>query len=109
KTHLQCIEAEAVVLGDQELAIEHESFRSKCCKSADDLGKEAGEGFAGFRFEIDGRSVAEHQAAEAIPFWLELPAGFPRQRVDETRFHRFQRRRDGQAELRLFGRLSMQG
>ena len=61
------------------------------------LRKIAAERPPGLGLERDLVAVAEDEAAEAVPFGLELPALAVGQRLDQLRLHRRQRERTGQA------------
>ena len=88
QAHLQGVEGQRVAVRDRELAVEHEAVGRKRAQHRRDLGEVARQRLAGFRPEIDLVAGPEGEAAEAVPFRLELPAGLARQIVDELRLHR---------------------
>ena len=96
QAHLQGVEGQRVAVRDRELAVDHEAVGRKRAQYRRDLGEVARQRLAGFRPEIDLVAGPEGEAAEAVPFRLELPAGLARQIVDELRLHRRRADRDRQ-------------
>jgi hypothetical protein len=87
----QGVERERPAVRHDDLAVEHEALGAQRLGGGDDLGEIAGERLAGFRLQLDLGAVAEHQAAEAVPFRLVLPLRPGRDLVDRERLHRRKR------------------
>lgn len=83
----QGVEREPLARGDHDFAIDDEPRRPHRCGSRRDLGKIPRERLSGLRLELHTRTVAEGQAAKAVPLGLELPVGTPRQFLHGLRFH----------------------
>ena len=78
----QCIERESPVLRDHELAIHDKVVGLHLQEGFDNFGKIAGQRSPRLRLQIDSPFLTKCQAAEAIPFWLILPAISRRDVVD---------------------------
>ena len=75
QAHLQRVEREIALDRNHELAIEHELRRRQRAQVVENFGKEARQRFPRLGFDLHRVRGAERQAAKAVPFGLELPAG----------------------------------
>ncbi len=88
QAHLQRFEREMPIRDDHQFAVDDEAALFCLAQRRDDLREIPPQGLAGFRAQIDLVAIAEGQAAEPIPFRLELPSRAVGQFVGTARFHR---------------------
>lgn len=88
--HLQCSEGEGRAERDRELRVEYEPLVGERTQPGEHLWEVAGQGFAGFRSQLDAFAGAEYQTAESVPLRFELPAGLVRKIAFETGLHRLE-------------------
>ena len=94
----EIVEGEDLLDRDRDLAIQHELPRRERPNGGDDLREVAGERLAGLRLQLDGFTVLERDAPEAVPLRLVLPVAAFGDLVDEKRLHRRVRRRERQGQ-----------
>ena len=96
KAHLQGVERQRSVDGEDELSVEHERAQRKRSKVRDHFRKEPRQRLAGLRFDLDLVSRPERKAAEPVPLRFELPAGAVRQLRGSLGLHRLERQRNAE-------------
>ena len=94
KAHLQGVEGQRSVDGDDELSVENERAQRKRAKVRDHFRKEARQRLAGLRLDLDRVACPEREAAESVPLRFELPAGALRQLRGSLGLHRLERQWD---------------
>src|SRR3954451_4998552 len=87
---LQGIEGEDLADRDRKLAVEDEALGVEALERCDHVGEVAGQRLAGTAQELDLVTVADCEAAEAVPLRLVLPAWTARQLGLGAGFHRQQ-------------------
>ena len=92
----QQVEVEAVVGGDDELAVHDRPIRQRGAQRVEDLGEVAVEGTLVAAAEHEVVAVAEHDAAEPVPLRLVRPGAPRRQLALEGGEHRRHWRRHGE-------------
>src|SRR5947209_10791341 len=97
ETELERVEGQYAADRDDELAVDHEPLRRHLPHRLDYLGEVTPQRPARLGHERHLVPVAEGEAAEAVPFGLELPAFALRQRVDQLRLHRRKSGLDGES------------
>jgi hypothetical protein len=100
----QVVEGEAPVHRHHDLAVEHEGARGERAQMLDHLREVAGERLPALGLQLDPLSIAEGQAAEAVPLGLVLPARAGWYLLDEPRLHRRVGRAERQAHRRRSSR-----
>src|SRR6185437_8347630 len=97
---LQCLEVEAVIGGDDDLAVDHAALRQLGDRRGDQLGEIAGHRFFVAAADLDLIAVAEKDRPEAVPLRLI-------RRVRRDRFHRFGQHRRNRRHHRQVHNRSM--
>src|SRR5262245_25254286 len=87
QTHLQCVERELFLCQDDQLAVQDEVPGRKCEKVLQHLWKESRQGLSGFGLDLRLVVGPEGEAAKAVPFRFELPAGLSRQFFNQLCLH----------------------
>ena len=96
QAHLQSVERQSVADRDGQLAVDHELPLRQLPQRLHHVREIARQRLARLGPELDLLPRPERQAAKAVPFRLEMPAGLVRKTVDEPRFHRRRPGRDRQ-------------
>jgi hypothetical protein len=105
---LQRVEAETGGCRDDDLAVDHDALRQLALHRLDQLGEVARERTLVAAAELDLVTVAEHDAAKAVPLGLEQELDVGGQRVevsDRLREHRRHRGHDRELHGRKLGPL----
>jgi hypothetical protein len=97
QAHLQGIERETAIDRYDEFAIEHKVLARKRAKIVQHLGAEPRQGLARLGLDFHVPCSPECEAAETIPFRLELPPGLLGQLRNKKCLHRCKRERNAKA------------